>query len=310
MPPALEIAMLTRRMLLAAVMAGTVSTAAAQTTTTTTTPTTTTTNNSGVGGANTGFTNPTQEAPQQITSGAASGAQVNGTNGFAGYYANPFYQGRPGSTGNDSPGGFGTAFSGGTGTASRNAGTLQNRSSTGTNQARTTGSTSALTGGSTTGSTGSRTGTNTTGTAVGQGFGSGFNTGTTGTTGFGTTGGRNNTGFGNTGFGNTRNSMFGGTQQNQPGIVIPQTSPVRYQASVRIAAPAIAPTALTTDLRGALDRSSFLTNARGIQITMDAGQVVLRGSVKDEDEAKTAEGIVRLTPGVRDVKNELKYPPQ
>ena len=31
-------------------------------------------------------------------------------------------------------------------------------------------------------------------------------------------------------------------------------------------------------------------------------------AVDDEDEARPAEGMVRLTPGVRDVRNELSYP--
>jgi osmotically-inducible protein OsmY len=32
--------------------------------------------------------------------------------------------------------------------------------------------------------------------------------------------------------------------------------------------------------------------------------------VKDEEEARTAEGIIRLTPGVKNVTNELQYPKQ
>jgi osmotically-inducible protein OsmY len=56
------------------------------------------------------------------------------------------------------------------------------------------------------------------------------------------------------------------------------------------------------------DRSSMLANPRGIDVRMDGNVVVLRGTVRDEDEAKTAEGMVRLTPGVLTVRNELTYP--
>ena len=71
----------------------------------------------------------------------------------------------------------------------------------------------------------------------------------------------------------------------------------------------VAPTQMQTDLRTMIDRSSMLANPRGIEIAVGADNVVvLRGAVRDEDEAKTAEGMIRLTPGVREVRNELKYP--
>jgi osmotically-inducible protein OsmY len=57
-----------------------------------------------------------------------------------------------------------------------------------------------------------------------------------------------------------------------------------------------------------LDRSTMLSNSRGVDVSSDGPMVVLRGSVKDEDEARLVENMIRLTPGVRDVRNELKFP--
>jgi osmotically-inducible protein OsmY len=41
---------------------------------------------------------------------------------------------------------------------------------------------------------------------------------------------------------------------------------------------------------------------------MDGSTVVLRGSVRDDHERRLAEALVRLTPGVRAVRNELTAP--
>jgi osmotically-inducible protein OsmY len=90
--------------------------------------------------------------------------------------------------------------------------------------------------------------------------------------------------------------------------VVQQPRPITFIAAVRFPAPAIAPTQMTSDLRGMFDRTTQIANPRGITVGMDGAVVVLRGAVKDEDEARTAEGMVRLTPGVREVRNELTYP--
>ena len=52
----------------------------------------------------------------------------------------------------------------------------------------------------------------------------------------------------------------------------------------------------------------MLTNSRGIELVADGQVVVLRGNVQTGDEARLVEGMIRLTPGVRDVRNELKFP--
>jgi hypothetical protein len=61
---------------------------------------------------------------------------------------------------------------------------------------------------------------------------------------------------------------------------------------------------LRADVQDVVARSSALS-ARGIQVSVDGEVVVLRGVVPDEHQARLAEGVIRLTPGVREVRNEL-----
>jgi len=68
-------------------------------------------------------------------------------------------------------------------------------------------------------------------------------------------------------------------------------------------------TALQAQLQGIIDQSSALRNPRSIQISMDGRTVILRGRVTDEKERRLAENLIRLTPGVRQVQNELEAPP-
>ena len=61
-----------------------------------------------------------------------------------------------------------------------------------------------------------------------------------------------------------------------------------------------------SDLRLMIDGMSGIANPKGVQIITDAdNNVTLRGSVKDSDEARFVEGLVRITPGVREITNEL-----
>lgn len=295
------------RHLLAAVAVGLSATAAAaQTTTgtgTTTTATTGTTsgpNITGLNGSSTGASNfqimQQQDAPQ-ITSGAASGANVQGSNAFAGYYGNPQYQGRAGSTGTDAPGGFGTALSGTSTTGARStAGTAFSSGAS-----RGSGTTGTTYGSSTAGRTGTASSVSTT---LGS---SGLTAGRSGTTGLGTTGLTGRTGTtGLTGRTSGGTTGFGTTGQSN-GTIVPLPRQIAYTATMRMPIPAVQAEPMRAELRGVLDRSSMIANPKGIEVLTNGPVVVLRGRVKDEDEAKTAEGIVRLTPGVKDVQNELKY---
>lgn len=65
---------------------------------------------------------------------------------------------------------------------------------------------------------------------------------------------------------------------------------------------------LQSDLRGSIDRvpTSMLANPAGVKVeVVNERSVVLKGTVKDEEELRLVEGLVRLTPGVITIKNEL-----
>jgi hypothetical protein len=63
------------------------------------------------------------------------------------------------------------------------------------------------------------------------------------------------------------------------------------------------------DVQQVVSNSTFLSS-RNIQLAMDGNTVIIRGEVGDERERRLAEGMVRLTPGVRQLRNELVIRPQ
>ena len=197
---------------------------------------------------------------------------LNQSNILGGYYANPYYQGRP-SSATIAPGGFGAALYGTAGGGTGGAGGFP----------------------SATGNTiNSRSGTT-------SGMGAATGGGTFGTTG---AGGRTQQGGGQQGgFGQQ------GGAGNQSGIVIPLPRQISYTATLSFKAPVATMPQMATDLRATLDRSTMLGNPRGVTLAMDGGVVVLSGKVATDDEVRLVEGMVRLTPGVRDVRNELKVGP-
>ena len=156
------------------------------------------------------------------------------------------------------------------------------------------GQTLYSTSGSSNAFSGSGTGTTRTSSTASR---TGNTSGTTGNRTGGTTGMGGNTGFGGA---NSANS--------QSGIVIALPRQISYTATLNFPTPKFTPTQVQADLRGVLDRSSMLTNSRGIELVADGQVVVLRGNVPTGDEARLVEGMIRLTPGVRDVRNELKFP--
>jgi hypothetical protein len=62
---------------------------------------------------------------------------------------------------------------------------------------------------------------------------------------------------------------------------------------------------LRSDLQSIVARSERLPSRDRIRVTVDGSTVVLRGDVRDERERRLAEAVVRLTPGVREVRNLL-----
>ena len=120
--------------------------------------------------------------------------------------------------------------------------------------------------------------------------------GTTGTT--GTRGGAG--GFGAGGTANVSSGM------SLPG---PQSTSRRmptYSSTVRFRFNAPTTEQRRTDLQAVLARTSSLPTAAGIQVTMDGPVVVLRGQVADDDQRRLAENVLRLSPGVHQVRNELE----
>ena len=109
--------------------------------------------------------------------------------------------------------------------------------------------------------------------------------------------------------GGARGGTTGTGQTTDPGgqlVTLPRQ--IAYPAQLKFAvAPIVAPR-LQADLRGLLDRAPSLANPAGVQVQVDGNMVVLRGAVKDGDEARLVEGLVRLTPGVGRIANELTYP--
>ncbi len=273
----------------AAAVAATASGAFAQQTTGGTGGGSTGTGTGGTGGgsdANTPQLAAVVETPQITAPSDASNAGTSAlspSNFLAPTFANVYYQGRAGADPAGAPGGFGVALYGTT---------------TGVGGGR---------GGTVTGGNIGFAGSSTGGLGSVTGVSSGGRGGTTGSiggaSGFGGTGGRTGStgGLGGTGAG----TAAGGTG----GQLIQLPRQIAYTAVLKFPTPAVVPTQLQADLRGMIDRSAMIGNPQGVEVMMDANAVVLRGAVKDEDEARMVEGMVRLTPGVRDVRNELSFPP-
>jgi hypothetical protein len=66
------------------------------------------------------------------------------------------------------------------------------------------------------------------------------------------------------------------------------------------------PPQMQANLQGVLASSTSLSQNRAIRIDMVGPTVVLRGMVTNDHDRRLAESLIRLTPGVRDVRNELK----
>jgi hypothetical protein len=108
-----------------------------------------------------------------------------------------------------------------------------------------------------------------------------------------------------------RQAGLGGLGQNanQSGILIPLPVQIAYTAEIRFPTTPVAPAAIQADLRGIIDRAPMIASPQNVQVIVAGGNnVTLRGTVKDDEEARLVEGLVRLTPGVGEIKNELTFP--
>jgi osmotically-inducible protein OsmY len=84
---------------------------------------------------------------------------------------------------------------------------------------------------------------------------------------------------------------------------------VSYTATVAYSGPATLTPVARADLQGLLSRSSALSRPGTIRVDAVGEVIVLRGKVADESERRLVEGMVRLEPGVHEVRNELEIGP-
>lgn len=142
------------------------------------------------------------------------------------------------------------------------------------------------------------------------GFGAAMFPSTGGTT--GTRGGAQGGQGGAQGGQGGRGGATGGVNTADPGgIIVPLPRQIAYSSQVQFKLPAgNALPQLQSDLRGSIDRvpTNMLANPAGVTVEVDGRSVILRGSVRDDEEARLVEGLVRLTPGVAGIKNELTFP--
>jgi hypothetical protein len=65
------------------------------------------------------------------------------------------------------------------------------------------------------------------------------------------------------------------------------------------------PNIIQSDVQGMLARSSALSSNRDIRVAVQGPVVVLSGTVASEQDRHLAESLVRLSPGVHEVRNDL-----
>jgi hypothetical protein len=127
-----------------------------------------------------------------------------------------------------------------------------------------------------------------------------------------TTSGLGSTGRGTTGFGGGGGfaglSPGGGYGSGAYGANTTRVAP-KYSATVSFSPNASGPSGLQVNLQRLLSQSPALQASRDIQVSMDGPTVVLRGRAADVQDRRLAEGMVRLTPGVHDVRNEMQIAP-
>lgn len=89
----------------------------------------------------------------------------------------------------------------------------------------------------------------------------------------------------------------------------PAGGPVRSSPFIPIVVgfrtPPVTSSQLLADVQAVIRRSESLVSRDSIEIQINGRNVVLRGTVRDDDEKRLAEALVRLTPGVDQIVNEL-----
>ncbi len=106
---------------------------------------------------------------------------------------------------------------------------------------------------------------------------------------------------------NTMSSMFnnGGSMNGQS-----SAPPIRPRQRVAFDYPLPKGEVLQTTLQSQLTKSAIRRPAMAnVMVSLNSdGEVLMRGAVSSQSEAKLVENMMRLEPGVRSVRNELTYP--
>jgi hypothetical protein len=121
-------------------------------------------------------------------------------------------------------------------------------------------------------------------------------------------------GFGQPLYGTTGTAIasvagLGGAQPSGAGftsIGVPKTLPYITALSPDFPRPRRSTRQLRQQLRAVLSGSSALQNGAGIRLAVKNSRVTLRGQVPDARVRRLAEALIRMTPGVQDVQNNLQ----
>ena len=91
----------------------------------------------------------------------------------------------------------------------------------------------------------------------------------------------------------------------QDGVIVPLPVSISYPAIATFPVSPPPTSQLQMEISGMIARTRELSNPAAVTATVDKGIVTLTGTVRDKGEAKTLASMIRLTPGVRQVKNDL-----
>ena len=96
-----------------------------------------------------------------------------------------------------------------------------------------------------------------------------------------------------------------GLTSHSGGVAVPLPRYISYPAQVKFTRQPFNSARLQADLSGSIARSSSLTQPAGVRLQVSGRDVIVRGNVLNTDEARLVEGLIRLTPGVGRIQNEL-----
>ena len=99
----------------------------------------------------------------------------------------------------------------------------------------------------------------------------------------------------------------GSSTSSTSATVIPLPVQISWRAEAKFPISPVAPTQLQAEIIGMIARSKDYP-VRDLQVSTDASIVTIRGIVRDEEAARTIGSMIRITAGVRGVKNELLFP--